>query len=52
MLAAARGIAGFKADALMTNRAALAAIASIWPEERGRRDGTTTSFTLPVNALC
>jgi GNAT superfamily N-acetyltransferase len=50
-LAASRGIAHFKADALLTNRSALAAIASLWPDARSYRDGTASCFTLPVSVF-
>jgi GNAT superfamily N-acetyltransferase len=50
-LAAGRGIVCFGADALTNNRAALAAIAGLWPGARAERDGATASFTLPVRAL-
>jgi GNAT superfamily N-acetyltransferase len=50
-LAGGRGITDFSADALTSNRSALAAITSIWPGARAERDGTTARFTLPVRAL-
>jgi GNAT superfamily N-acetyltransferase len=50
-LAADRGIADFTADALQSNRPALAAIASVWPGARASREGTTATFTLPVRAV-
>jgi GNAT superfamily N-acetyltransferase len=50
-LAAERGIAAFAADTLLGNRAAIAAIAALWPAARADWDGTTAGFSLPVRAL-
>jgi GNAT superfamily N-acetyltransferase len=50
-LAADRGIAVFAADALVTNRSAMTAIARLWPGARADRDGTTAGFALPVRTL-
>ena len=50
-LAARRGIAEFGADTLVTNRPALAAVNSAWPDARPERDGNTAAFRLPVYAL-
>jgi GNAT superfamily N-acetyltransferase len=49
VLAASRGIAIFKADVLLNNRSALAAIAGGWPQARPQRDGTTAHFELPIS---
>jgi GNAT superfamily N-acetyltransferase len=50
-LAADRGITTFAADALTSNRSALAAIAALWPGARADRADATAAFALPVGAL-
>ncbi|TDD76206.1 GNAT family N-acetyltransferase [Actinomadura darangshiensis] len=47
-LAGRRGITGFDADVVLTNRPALLFVHHGWPAARSTRDGGAAHFTLPL----